>query len=68
MWQGRGGGGLLHFLMREEGPLVTFFGACGVVDPVEDNKRQAANHEDDSHNEEDGRLKKEGDKKRIRCN
>lgn len=29
--------------------------AWGVVDPVKNDKRQAANHEDDSHDQEDGR-------------
>lgn len=29
--------------------LVTATGACRIVDPVESNKWQAANHEDDSH-------------------
>lgn len=33
--------------------------AWGVVDPVKNDKRQAANHEDDSHDQEDGRLKRE---------
>lgn len=28
--------------------------AWGVVDPVKNDKRQAANHEDDSHDQEDG--------------
>lgn len=31
------------------GGLVTAAGACGVVDPVEYDERQAADHEDDSH-------------------
>lgn len=33
--------------------------AWGVVDPVKNDKRQAANHEDDSHDQEDGCLKRE---------
>lgn len=39
-------------LSREEmkrGGLVTAAGAWGVVDPVEYDERQAADHEDDSH-------------------
>ena len=41
-------------------------GAWGVVDPVEDDERQAANHEDDSHDQEDGRLKRERQERRQR--
>lgn len=36
--------------------LVAAVGAWRVVDPVEDDERQAADHEDDSHHQEDGRL------------
>lgn len=32
--------------------LVTAAGARGVVDPVEDDERQAADHEDDTHHQE----------------
>ena len=34
---------------ERRGGLVTLAGAWGVVDPVEDDEWQAANHEDDSH-------------------
>lgn len=38
---------------------MTTTGARRVVDPVQDNEGQAANHEDDSYYEEDGRLRRE---------
>lgn len=38
--------------------------AWGVVDPVKNDKRQAANHEDDSHDQEDGCLKRERERER----
>lgn len=42
------------------GALVFPAGARGVVDPVKGDERQAADHEDDSYDEEDGRLRREG--------
>lgn len=36
--------------------LVTAAGAWGVVDPVEHDEGQAANHEDDAHHQENRRL------------
>lgn len=63
-------GGVLHFLAGYlKGGLVTTAGAWGVVDPVEDDEWQAANHEDDSHHEEDGCLRKDtnGQTRIIKC-
>lgn len=37
--------------------LVTTAGAGRVVDPVHHDERQAAEHEDDAHHQENGRLK-----------
>lgn len=51
---GGGGGG-----DRGRG-LVTAAGAWGVVDPVEHDECQAADHEDDAHHQENCRL---GEKK-----
>lgn len=47
---GGGGGGV------RGRSLVTAAGARGVVDPVEHDERQAANHEDDANHQENCRL------------
>lgn len=45
--------------------LVTAAGAWGVVDPVEHDERQAANHEDDAHHKKNCRLvRKNANKKK----
>lgn len=53
----------------EKRGLVTIAGAWWVVNPIEDDEWQAANHEDDSHDQEDCRLKRERETGRegIKC-